>query len=40
MNEEIKKAIKQLEQLAAECEKSGLAIVASRIRKIIGKLKD
>ena len=40
MKEKKKKAIQQLEELAAECEKSGLAIVADRIRKIIGTLKD
>ena len=38
--EKIKTAILQLEELAAECEKSGLAIVADRIRKIICTLKD
>lgn len=40
MKEKIKTAILQLEELAAECEKSGLAIVAERIMKIIGTLKD
>jgi hypothetical protein len=40
MKEKIKTAILQLEELAAECEKSGLAIVADRIRKIICTLKD
>ena len=40
MKEKNKNAIKQLEELAAECEKSGLVIVADRIRKIIGTLKD